>query len=387
MSDSNLVSRELNCPACESTFTFYSPKSRAYQLIRRDADFCPYYHGVNPLFYQVWVCPHCYFASYKDHWKTLTETERIGMRQLSSEAKEGLRFDFSQRERTLFGAIISFQLAYRCYQRRMPTAYDLLAGIQLRLAWLCRTGNDRRREIQHMGAAITHFAEAFDRGRNLSMSEAKIAYLLGELNRRVGNGPSAVEWLMRAIKADPSKGEIYRMGRDQLYEAKESIRFFEYLQGVDLLKALPIEQLAELAPLICSHRFVPGGVISRQGVKGEAMFLLARGEVGLHPGEPSDPPLVTLQPGQYFGEEGVLTGKPLLMTAVARTECEVLEIDRLAYKTVLAGHADLVSELNRVHAFRAQQVEQWQKGFLAVEGAEKGQETLMGWLRSFFELR
>lgn len=386
MPENQLVARELNCPACESTFTLHTPKSRAYQLVRRDADYCPYYEGINPLFYQVWVCPRCSFAAYKEHWKPLSEAERVGMRQISSEAKEGLRFDFAQPERTLFAAILSFKLAYRCYLRRMPTSHDHLGSVQLRLAWLCRLGNDRKREIQHMGAAMTHFAEAFDHGRNLTISGGKIAYLLGELNRRVGNGEAAVEWYMRAIKEDPGKGEIYRLSRDQLYEAKESIRFFQVLQGIDFLKPLPIEQLAELAPQIKSHRMGAGKVICHKGEKAASMYILVRGEVRIHPGELSDPAVATLQAGHYFGEACLLTGQARNASAVAAQDCEVLEIDRLAFKTTLASHPEIVAELSRVVSFRAQQVERWRDGMVSDPG-EQAQASLMGKLLSYFELR
>jgi cAMP-binding proteins - catabolite gene activator and regulatory subunit of cAMP-dependent protein kinases len=386
MPENQLVARILTCPACESIFSFHTPKSRAYQLVSRDADYCPHYEGINPLFYQVWVCPRCSFAAYKEHWKSLSEAERIGMRQISSEAKEGLRFDFAQPERTLFAAILSFKLAYRCYMRRMPSAHDHLGSIQLRLAWLCRLGNDRKREIQHMGAAMAHFAEAFDHGRNLTTSPGKIAYLMGELSRRVGNGASAVEWFMRAIKEDPGKGEIYRLSRDQLYEAKESIRFFQYLQGVDFLKPLPIEQLAELAPQIKSHRVAPGSMICRKGEKASSMYILVKGEVRIHPGEVKEPPVATLQAGQYFGEACLLTGQPRNASAVAVEECELLEIDRLAFKTILASHPDILAELSRVVSFRAQQVERWRDG-MVTESGEQGQESLMGKLLSYFEIR
>lgn len=386
MPELQLVARELACPACESSFILHTPKSRSYQLLRRDADFCPHYEGVSPLFYQVWVCPHCAFAAYKEHWGPLSELERIGMRQLSSEAKEGLRFDFSQRERTLFAAMLSFQLAYRCYTRRMPSSYDHLGGVQLRLAWLCRIGNDRKREIKHMGAAMAHFAEAFDHGRQLMMSEGKIAYLLGELNRRVGNGEAAVSWFMRAIKADPTKGEIYRMSRDQLYEAKESIRYFQFLQGVDFLKPLPIEQIAELAPQIKSHRLGPGGVIVRKGEKGSGIYLIVKGEVRLHPGDISEPPVAKLQVGQYFGEACLLTGKPHDVTVVAEQESEVLEIDRLAYKALLALHPEIVAELNRVYSYRAEQIQRWHEAMASGAG-EGSSENLVGRLLSYFDMR
>jgi CRP-like cAMP-binding protein len=365
----------------------HTPKSRAYQLVRRDADYCPHYEGINPLFYQVWVCPRCSFAAYKEHWGPLSENERIGMRQISSEAKEGLRFDFSQPERTLFAAILSFKLAYRCYARRMPTSFDHLAGLQLRLAWLCRIGNDRKREVQHMGAAIAHFAEAFDHGRKLTMSTAKIAYLLGELNRRIGNGTAAVEWFMRAIKEDPAKGEIYRLSRDQLYEAKESIRFFQVLQGIDFFKPMSVEQIAELAPQIKSLRATPGGVICRKGEKASSMFVVVKGEVRIYPGELTEKPLATLGIGQYFGEGCLMTGQERNATAISVQESEVLEIDRLAFKTVLASHPEIAAEMNRVLSFRAEQMDRWREGGFDGEAPENASGTFMGRLLNYFDIR
>ncbi len=387
MSDIQLVARELTCPACESSFVLHTPKSRAYQLARRDADFCPHYEGLNPLFYQVWVCPRCSFAAYKEHWGPLSEVERVGMRQLSSESTEGLRFDFSQPERTLFAAILSYKLAYRFYLRRMPTSYDHLGGVQMRLAWLCRIGNDRKREIQHLGAAIVHFAEAFDHGRKLSMSEGKIAYLLGELNRRIGNGEGAVDWYMRAIKMDPAKGEVYRMSRDQLYEAKESIRFFQHLQMVEFLKPLPIEHVAELAAQVKSHRVVPGGKICSKGEQATSMFIIVKGAVRIHPGDVSEPQLATLTVGQYFGEACLLTGQLRNATAIADQAAEVLEIDRVAFKTVLASNSEIAAELRRMLSFRAEQMERWRGEVTGGKTEPKGPDGFMMRLLNYFDVR
>ncbi|MNT57645.1 Cyclic nucleotide-gated potassium channel [compost metagenome] len=132
---------------------------------------------------------------------------------------------------------------------------------------------------------------------------------------------------------------------------------------------------------------VPGGVICRKGEKAASMFIIVKGDVRIHPGEVTEPSVATLNAGQYFGEACLLTGQARNATAVAVQECEVLEIDRIAFKTTLASHPDIVAELSRVVSYRADQIERWRDGLVVAEPTAQAQASLMGRLLNYFELR
>ncbi|HBN07223.1 MAG TPA: hypothetical protein DD435_00780 [Cyanobacteria bacterium UBA8530] len=220
----SMAARPLVCPACDSAFTLYTPKSTSYSLEKRDSDLCPHYKGLNPMFYQVWVCPSCSFASYKPHWEELPTGEKAKILLLSKQSL-GMRFDFSRFERTIFAAILSYQLAYRCYQERKVSTSYLMGNTQMKLAWLCRTAKDLKREQLHLELAKGHLCDCFDRevGRNSAIDEPQLAFQLGEIFLRTNEPARAIEWYTRAMKCEGVINEINRMCKDQIFEARESL--------------------------------------------------------------------------------------------------------------------------------------------------------------------
>lgn len=381
MSENIFAARELTCPICQHDFKLHTPKSTVSALLRRDADFCPYYEGPNPLFYSIWVCPACGFAALKDHFRKVEEKEANALRTELAEFSDHRRHSFEQEERSLFAAMLSFQLAVRSYQIRKTPA-EVRASLLLRLAWLCRYGNDRKRESQYLAQSLALYEEAYTRGlaRGARVNEAQVAYLIGEISRRMGKGQTAVEWYLRAIQGDPEKGETYRMAREQIYEAKESIRFFEYLKDVEILKPLAIEEIAALSVQIKSQNVRTGKVICTQGEPGQSMGLLMKGEArveidGIRVGD--------LGGGDVFGEISLLTGQPRSATIMADTPIEMLEIDRVSFKTVLQANPAIAGEIARIVDERRAQNAQ----ILQAAATETPEETgFLARLKLFFEL-
>lgn len=385
MAASPFAARELACPVCSVSFKLHTPKSGTSVLERRDADFCPYYSGINPLFYSVWVCPGCGFAALKEHFRELSASERASLTMVLAGAQEHRRHDFTKDERSLFAAMISFQLALKSYEaRKMPP--EVRAGLLLRLAWTCRYGNDRKREHVYLESASQLYQEAYDKGvsRNSSISEAHVAFLVGESMRRIGRGPEAIDWFLRAIKDDPSKGETFRMARDQLYETKASIRFFEYLQAVDIFKPLAIEELAQLAAQIRSRTFGAGKVICSEGEAGASMFILMSGHASISIGESK---VAEVGSGQVFGEMSLLNGQPRSATVTADQPSELLEIDRVAFRTVLHSNPAIAEEIARIVGERqAQNAKVLESGAPEATLADEPEGGLLGRLKTFFEI-
>lgn len=389
MAGVSLVARDLACPVCNHSFKLHTPKSNVSVLERRDADFCPYFSGLNPMYYAVWVCPGCGYAALKDHFRELGESDRMALSTALAGVQEHQRHDFSTPERSLYSAMLSLQLADRCYRSRQ-TPLEIRAGIVLRLAWMCRYGNDRRREKGYLEEAIALYQAAYDHGlsRAAAITEAHVAFLIGEMLRRIGRGQEAVEWFLRAIQEDAARGETYRMAKDQLFEAKESIRFFEYLRNVEILKPLAIDEVAQLAAQIRNRAYAPGKPVCSQGEAGQSMFVLMRGraEVVIDEGA-----IGTLQPGEVFGEMSLLTGRPRSATVLATEQSELLEIDRVAFRTVIRSNPAIASEIGRiVEARRHQNALRAQSAVRQPSAEQKSPEEsgagFMNRLMSFFEL-
>lgn len=108
----------------------------------------------------------------------------------------------------------------------------------------------------------------------------------------------------------------------------------ELLRSIPLFDTLDDADLAALATSYLRERNFPAGTqIFAQGDAGDAMFIVVSGDVNIFlPGEASRRvSLEDLSRGQFFGELSLFDEKPRSASAVATTDCVLLEL----------GHATL----------------------------------------------
>jgi cytochrome P450/CRP-like cAMP-binding protein len=109
------------------------------------------------------------------------------------------------------------------------------------------------------------------------------------------------------------------------------------------LPQLQARQLAEFAPRAYTIEMPPSTVIIRQGDAADRFFILLKGRVEVvaeYPGRP-DVSLAWLEPGQYFGEIGLLENRP--RTATVRSgeeEATVVALDRDAFFALMRESKD-----------------------------------------------
>ncbi|KNZ70240.1 hypothetical protein Tfer_1118 [Thermincola ferriacetica] len=211
------------CPVCEKKFTVTRVRSSACYVMKRESDFNTIYRDVNPVHYTVWVCPHCQYAApdknFSDELRP-AELERL---------KKGLALlrtnepDFSG-ERTPAVALRSFELAIRTAQIRQAGP-GFKASLYLRAAWICRELGKEEQEKEMLKEALNHYKESFEKEVNLAsrLSDVRLMYIIGELNRRLGYLDEAIQWFSRAVmnKDIKHEPELERMLRDQWDLARE----------------------------------------------------------------------------------------------------------------------------------------------------------------------
>jgi CRP/FNR family transcriptional regulator, cyclic AMP receptor protein len=74
-----------------------------------------------------------------------------------------------------------------------------------------------------------------------------------------------------------------------------------------------------------SQRFAAGDTVFTEGDPGEGLYVVKSGTVALETGGRE---LETLGEGGIFGEMAIIDREPRSATAVAKTECELVVIDR-----------------------------------------------------------
>jgi len=131
---------------------------------------------------------------------------------------------------------------------------------------------------------------------------------------------------------------------------EERVRLLRALPGFD---DLPGDVLAELAPRLAERHLPPGGIVVREGDRGDCCFLVVSGraEISIER-EGGLRPLAGLGPGDHFGELAlVLDSGERQATVTALSELHLLALDADSFREVISRYEPTKDALAR-HAER-----------------------------------
>lgn len=215
---------KVTCPNCQREFQHPEVKSRFISLEKQDSDFCGYYTGINPIFYDVLICKDCGYAHTKDSSSPVTDAEKATIKTImSSWHTEGHRYGGL---RTLDQAIKIYNLAILCQELR--NAKDSVKGsLYLRLGWLYRYKGNQENETKSLQRALEFSKRAFERESfSETKKEIRMMYLIGELSFRTGDYKDAVKWFQAVIHhaAADSYPVFTRMARSRWQDARQEYK-------------------------------------------------------------------------------------------------------------------------------------------------------------------
>lgn len=104
----------------------------------------------------------------------------------------------------------------------------------------------------------------------------------------------------------------------------------QMLANTALFEELSPEDVADLAEHLQKRAVPAGQKVFDKGELGSSMYLVVDGVVSIYlPGEGGERvPLKSVTVGQYFGELSLFDDKPRSASAVAQSDCELLELER-----------------------------------------------------------
>jgi cAMP-dependent protein kinase regulator len=126
----------------------------------------------------------------------------------------------------------------------------------------------------------------------------------------------------------------------------------------NLARALPTlspEQIALVSPEIATQTYAPGEIIIRQGDPAETFYILTSGRAEVLRRYPSgsETTIDWREPGEYFGEIGLLQDSPRpAPVRAAESGAEVLVLGRAAFLGLMGGSAATESAIAREMARR-----------------------------------
>ncbi|HXW41726.1 MAG TPA: cyclic nucleotide-binding domain-containing protein [Xanthobacteraceae bacterium] len=215
---------------------------------------------------------------------------------------------------------------------------------------------------------------AFAAGALISALAIELGYQGAEALRRFGFTASSA-WCF--ISAGFAAGAMVYYGTSLFLEGKGAAvryatQFREYalarkkhasrerialLARCDLLRHLPAEAIEEILPCIGSRRLRAGEILFRAGDPGDALYIVAAGEVEVlgaaGDGSPAGRAIARLGEGHAFGEMALLTGGARTATVRAAEDTDLLAIGKADFERLVASDYELAKVIERLSHERA----------------------------------
>ncbi|MFC7678214.1 DUF2225 domain-containing protein [Paenibacillus sp. GCM10028914] len=184
----------VTCGNCENSFKTSRVRPSFKKAVRTDTDFCGYYKNENPDYYVVRVCPECGLASTENSAHSLNERQKQDFR--SKIASRWIQRDFGGR-RSLEDALEVYKLALLCAQC-IGERERIIASLLHHIAWLYRYQGNEEQEQRFLAHSMESYIRVYE-VEGAGANDARLLYLIGEINRRLGKYTDAAQWFSRVI--------------------------------------------------------------------------------------------------------------------------------------------------------------------------------------------
>lgn len=210
---SHLYDKKITCPVCDASFTVKAIKTSSYRMKDKDSDFFIRYELINPYFYDVWLCNSCGYAAMKADFEKIKSFQKDLVKQNITSRWRGRTYT---EPFDLAIAIERYKLSLLNYVY-MDAPASKKAMNCLKLAWMNRLEGDSKMELEYLSQALKGFNDAYfnEDFPIYGMDRFTTMYLIGELNRRIGNGEEAMLWFSKVITTPSVNKRLKELARDQ----------------------------------------------------------------------------------------------------------------------------------------------------------------------------
>ncbi len=206
--------KNFQCLLCDTKFKELRVKRSRLKVKKVDTDFANHTEGPNTIHYTVSVCPSCGF-SFTPQFASPSERLRNALKKIMVPPSEDL-----SGKRTHEQVVYSFQRALCCSYLTFQK-YNVKAALFLQLAWVHRFAEEEDDELFNLENALDNFVMLYEEDTEIEQV-ARTMYLVGELNRRLGNEREAVKWFSMLINNHKNKSpQLAKVARERWQEIRE----------------------------------------------------------------------------------------------------------------------------------------------------------------------
>jgi uncharacterized protein (DUF2225 family) len=218
---------DVECPVCGNHFQGVKLFESKLKQVSHDAELRARFEDIEPVHYKVWVCPRCLYADFVNRWSDLSTSQKAALKE--SEAKRaGLVRDLPEPEESAEKAVNDYRLLIESLME-IKAAANTIAGAWLNMAWLYDDLGAAESAADARKQALAAYEKLYLEARSLSPAlEVQALYIIGELNKKLGNAKQAHEYLLRVLHyKEHSMAMLTELARDGLQELKQMARSTE----------------------------------------------------------------------------------------------------------------------------------------------------------------
>lgn len=134
---------------------------------------------------------------------------------------------------------------------------------------------------------------------------------------------------------------------------KKRNRYEETLKKIPILSTVDSYELSQICDAIKSEKVAKGDFIIKQGEQGDKFYILDEGDAYaakvFKEGEEAKN-VKDYKNGDYFGELALLSNQPRAASIIAKTDCKLLSLDRLAFKRLLGPLEKILKRNSEIYA-------------------------------------
>lgn len=217
-----LLHREITCPVCGHVFKAYVVKESKLKQVKRTEELRVIYEDIDPLYYNVLICPECCYARKHDEFGTLDDLWKKKLEVTMNERKAKYPLDFSNR-RTLGFILQTYLVAVECCECLGKRSLDeKIAGLWLNLSWLYEEMEKSEEALQAKSEALNKYKNAYIMGAGGGEQDHKMEYLIGKLSWDRGEAKEAREYLFKAATRRDGHSLLKQMAQDLLEVIKQA---------------------------------------------------------------------------------------------------------------------------------------------------------------------
>lgn len=218
-----LADKKVTCPVCDGTFDTFMIRSSRLRLQTIDPDFRQRFSDFEPMWYNIWVCPKCYYANFNFEYNQIPDSAKKKILAEGKELKSKINFAYSN-PREIDQVFLAYYLALHACQKAMPDPVRL-AKIWLRLAWLYDDVKDEEMCMMASKQALEHYKEAYFNGRRDSTPEQdqRLTLMLAELSLKTGDAVEALTHFRNSIVRNGGSPVLNKQAQDRLDDLKHTV--------------------------------------------------------------------------------------------------------------------------------------------------------------------